>query len=128
MVSQACAEIMIDLPRAAQRGGSIRLGAASYFSGTMTDAMSRISSIIASKLDDFFELAEYNWAPRNRETAPSMYLYELVNWLTTVVDSLVAKDRYKDEAYKLAVEYIAECLMVRLSSLNLIDRLTADIM
>ena len=74
--------------------------------------MTRISSIIASKLDDFFELSEYDWTPRKREEAPSMYLYELVNWLTTVVDSLVAKDQYKDEAYRLAVQYIAECLMV----------------
>jgi hypothetical protein len=41
-----------------------------------------------------------------------MYLYELVNWLTTVVDSLALKDTYKDEAYKEAVGYIAECLMV----------------
>jgi hypothetical protein len=43
---------------------------------------------------------------------PSMYLYELVNWLTTVVDSLSIVDAYKDEAYKGAVTYIAECLMV----------------
>lgn len=41
-----------------------------------------------------------------------MYLYELVNWLTTVVDSLIIKEVYKDEAYKRALEYIAECLMV----------------
>jgi len=38
-------------------------------------------------------------------------LYELVNWLTTVVDSLVIKEVYKDEAYRGAVGYIAECLM-----------------
>jgi len=42
-----------------------------------------------------------------------MYLYELVNWLTTVVDSLVIKESYKDEAYKGALKYIADCLMVR---------------
>jgi hypothetical protein len=41
-----------------------------------------------------------------------MYLYELINWLTTVVDSLVIKEIYKDEAYRGAVGYIAECLMV----------------
>ncbi|RXW17863.1 hypothetical protein EST38_g8007 [Candolleomyces aberdarensis] len=40
-----------------------------------------------------------------------MYLYELVNWLTTVVDSLVIKESYKDEAYKGALTYIADCLM-----------------
>ena len=41
-----------------------------------------------------------------------MYLYELVNWLTTVVDSLVIKDAYKEDAYKSAVAYIAGCFMV----------------
>ena len=48
-----------------------------------------------------------------------MYLYELVNWLTTVVDSLVIKENYKDEAYKGALEYIAECLMVRMLDCSL---------
>lgn len=43
---------------------------------------------------------------------PSMYLYELVNWLTTVVDSLPLNDTYKVEAYKGAVGYIAESFMV----------------
>ena len=46
-----------------------------------------------------------------------MYLYELVNWLTTVVDSLQIRDSYKDEAYRGATTYIAQCLMVRPSSL-----------
>ena len=44
-----------------------------------------------------------------------MYLYELVNWLTTVVDSLQISEEYKDEAYRAATAYIAQCLMVSLS-------------
>src|SRR6202044_517454 len=64
------------------------------------------------KLDQCFELSEYDWTPNTRETSPSMYLYELVNWLTTVVDSLVIKETYKEEAYKGALGYIVECLMV----------------
>ena len=40
-----------------------------------------------------------------------MYLYELAHWLATVVDSLVVQESYKDEAYKAAVNYIADCLM-----------------
>jgi hypothetical protein len=42
-----------------------------------------------------------------------MYLYELVNWLTTVVDSLQISDVHKDEAYHGAAVYIAQCLIVR---------------
>lgn len=58
-------------------------------------------------------LSEYDWTPTSREDAPSMYLYELVNWLTTVVDSLVVKQEYKDGAYKNAVDYLESCFMVR---------------
>lgn len=98
--------------RSAQRGGTIRLTASASFGTTLSRALARITELITSKLDDFFELSEYDWTPKSREDAPSMYLYELVNWLTTVVDSLVIKEEYKDEAYKGAVAYIAECLMV----------------
>jgi len=71
-----------------------------------------MTSLIFSKLDQCFELSEYDWTPKTRETSPSMYLYELVNWLTTVVDSLVIKETYKEDAYKGAMGYIADCLMV----------------
>lgn len=107
-----------------QRGGLISLTASSSFGNTLSRALDRITSLINSKLDDFFELAEYDWTPSGREDAPSMYLYELVNWLTTVVDSLVIKESYKDEAYKGAVAYIAECLMVR--GLTPVGLFTAD--
>lgn len=73
-----------------------------------------MTDLISSKLDQCFELSEYDWTPKTCETSPSMYLYELVNWLTTVVDSLVIKETYKEDAYKGAMGYIAECLMVRL--------------
>ncbi|KAK1231800.1 Rab GTPase-binding exocyst subunit S15 [Marasmius sp. AFHP31] len=95
----------------AQRGGTIRLEASSAFEATLSRALARINTLIQSKLNDFFEPSEYDWTPTTRENAPSMYLIELVNWLTTVVDSLAIKDAYKDEVYKGAVSYIAECLM-----------------
>ena len=102
-------------PSSVQRGGTIRLTAAPSFANTLTRALARINELITSKLDDFFELSEYDWTPAAREDAPSMYLYELVNWLTTVVDSLVIKETYKEDAYRGAVSYIAQCLMVRQS-------------
>jgi exocyst complex component 6 len=97
----------------ARRGGTIRLTAATSFSRTQARASTRITSLINSKLDDFFGLSEYDWTPAAREDAPSMYLYELVNWLTTVVDSLQINDSYKDEAYRAATAYIAQSFMVR---------------
>ncbi|RDB22600.1 Exocyst complex component 6 [Hypsizygus marmoreus] len=109
----ACTELERSLTnlRSAQRGGAIRLTARASFETTLSLSLARITGLITSKLDQFFELSEYEWTPQTRENAPSMYLYELVNWLTTVVDSLVIKEAYKDEAYKGALEYIAECLM-----------------
>ncbi|KAF5333160.1 hypothetical protein D9611_002539 [Ephemerocybe angulata] len=113
----ACSELQRSLTnlRSTQRGGIIRLSAASSFQKTLGRSLGRIAGLISSKLDQFFELSEYDWTPYTRETSPSMYLYELVNWLTTVVDSLPIKESYKDEAYKGALTYIADCLMNFLS-------------
>ncbi|KAG6378743.1 exocyst complex subunit Sec15-like protein [Boletus reticuloceps] len=109
----ACTELgrsLTNLRWSTQRGGTIRL-TSSPFSEPFQRSRIRITALITSKLDDFFDLSEYDWTPQTREEMPSMYLYELVSWLTTVVDSLALKDTYKDEAYKGAVGYIAECFM-----------------
>ncbi|KAI9447688.1 exocyst complex component sec15 subunit [Lactarius indigo] len=116
----ACVELerTITAIRSAQRGGTIRLTAATSFRKTQTRASTRITTLINLKLDDFFGLSEYVWTPPTREDAPSMYLYELVNWLTTVVDSLQISDVHKDEAYHGAAAYIAQCLMDFLTDRN----------
>ncbi|KAI0245703.1 hypothetical protein BJV78DRAFT_1158429 [Lactifluus subvellereus] len=53
--------------------------------GTGTKTRPRATSLINSKFGDF---SDYDWMPATHEDVPSIYLYELVNWLTTVVDSL----------------------------------------
>ena len=95
-----------------QRGGVIHITAASSFASALSKALERINQLITSKLADFFELSEYDWTPKTREDAPSLYLYELVHWLTPVIDSLPIKDTYKEDAYRAAVAYVAQCLMV----------------
>ncbi|KAF9534726.1 rsec15 [Crepidotus variabilis] len=109
----ACGELGRSLTnlRSTQRGGIIRLSSTSSFQSTISRSLQRMSNLINSKLDQCFELSEYDWTPKSRETSPSMYLYELANWLTTVVDSLAIKESYKEEAYKGAMGYISECLM-----------------
>ncbi|THH31298.1 hypothetical protein EUX98_g2874 [Antrodiella citrinella] len=116
----ACGELERSLTniRSSQRGGTIRVNATKSFASTLAWALARVNVSIKSKLDDFFGLSEYDWTPNTRESAPSMYLYELVNWLTTVVDSLVIKDGYKDKAYRAAVEYLANCLTDFLTGRN----------
>ncbi|KAJ6576017.1 rsec15 [Mycena vulgaris] len=103
------AQIVTNLD-SSQRSGSIKLNASASFENTLSRALARITGLITCKLDDFFGLSKYDWTPNGRENGPSMYLYELVNWLTTVVDSLVIKESYKDEAYKGTLAYIADAI------------------
>lgn len=98
---------------AAQRGGQIRLQSLPSFAATLNKATTRLATIIRSKLDDFFELSEYDFTPNTVSSGPSMYLYELVNWLVTVVDSLMLDEQYKDTAFKDALEHVAHWFMVR---------------
>lgn len=86
--------------------------AAGSFIATRAKAIARITEAMSSKLEDF-GLSDYDWTTPHRADSPSMYLYELVNWLTTVIDSLALKDTYKEEAYSGAVSYIASCFLVR---------------
>ena len=94
-----------------QRGGTIRVKAASSFIATRAKAIARITEAMNSKLE-LFSLSEYDWTAPTRQDSPSLYLYNLVTWLTTVVDTLAVKDTYKEEAYRGAVTYIASCFMV----------------
>ncbi|KAK7695756.1 hypothetical protein QCA50_000393 [Cerrena zonata] len=117
----ACVELERSLTniRSSQRGGAIRVNASKSFASTLAWTLTRVNASIKSKLDDFFGLSEYDWTPNHREDAPSMYLYELVNWLTTVVDSLVIKETYKEKAYRAAVEYLAGSLTEFMTGRNI---------
>ena len=84
----------------------------------MTSAETRIDSVIASKLDSFFELAEYDWMPaRPQSTAgdPSTYVFEMITFLTAYVDSVLLglNESMKTRAYKSALSRINNWFMVR---------------
>lgn len=114
----ACGEIEQSLAslRTAQRGGTIHLTCRGSFTSTTEKALERISNIIASKLQDSFELSEYDWTPSTRMDTPSGFLFEIVFWLTMNVDGLVMKDVYKDKAYDMAIKRVADCLMVSVAT------------
>ena len=114
----ACGEIEQSLAslRTAQRGGTIHLTCRESFTSTTEKALERISNIIASKLQDSFELSEYDWTPSTRMDTPSGFLFEIVFWLTMNVDGLVMKDVYKDKAYDMAIKRVADCLMVSVAT------------
>jgi hypothetical protein len=114
----ACGEVEQSLAslRTAQRGGTIHLTCRGSFTSTTEKALERISNIIASKLQDSFELSEYDWTPSTRMDTPSGFLFEIVFWLTMNVDGLVMMDVYKDKAYDMAIKRVADCLMVSVAT------------
>jgi len=110
----ACSELERTLTtlRSTQRGGIIRLpSASSSFGKTIERARTRLTNLIIDKLDQWFDYSQYEWTPRQREGSPSMYLYELVNWLTTIVDSLNVKEEYKEEVYVGSLAHIANSFL-----------------
>lgn len=93
------------------------MASAESFSETLGIAQSRIDAVIASKLESFFELAEYNWMPRTappQEPEPSTYVFEMITFLTAYVDSVLIglSDSTKARAYERALQRINQWIMV----------------
>lgn len=102
---------------ASQRGGPVKLASGTSFNSTLSIAQSRIDSIINSKLESFFELAEYNWMPARPQSTveePSTYVFEMITFLTAYVDSVLIglKEEFKTVAYRNALTRINRWLMV----------------
>ncbi|WVO22126.1 uncharacterized protein IAS62_003451 [Cryptococcus decagattii] len=111
--------------RASQRGGPVKLASGASFNSTLSIAQSRIDSIINSKLESFFELAEYNWMPaRPQSTAeePSTYVFEMITFLTAYVDSVLIglKEEFKTVAYRNALTRINRWLMDTLTGKEIV--------
>ncbi|WWD17361.1 hypothetical protein CI109_101802 [Kwoniella shandongensis] len=116
--STACDElegVLMNL-RASQRGGPVKLSSCDSFAATLTIAQNRIDSVINSKLESFFELAEYNWMParpQSTTTDPSTYVFEMITFLTAYVDSVLIglNESIKTRAYQNALGRINRWLM-----------------
>ncbi|BEI79982.1 hypothetical protein CcaverHIS002_0105110 [Cutaneotrichosporon cavernicola] len=107
--------------RATQRGGPVKMASAFSFADTLKVAQSRIDAVITSKLESFFELAEYNWMPRGTpppNPEPSTYVVEMISFLTAYVDSVLIglDDGTKARAYEKALQRINQFLMETLTS------------
>ncbi|KAL7421699.1 Rab GTPase-binding exocyst subunit S15 [Cryptotrichosporon argae] len=102
--------------RASQRGGPVKLASVQSFAATLALAQSRIDAVIASKLESFFELAEYDWTPRRPGSTvdqPSTYVFEMITFLTAYVDSVLIglNETVKTRAYQNALMRINKWLM-----------------
>ncbi|QRV87739.1 exocyst complex component Sec15 [Ceratobasidium sp. AG-Ba] len=99
--------------RAGHRGHTFHISASDALGRTFQRAESRISAVIAKKLDDFEP--EYDWTTRTTEPQASIYIFQLVSWLTAVVGSLDLEDRFKDAAYRSAMIHVSNLFMDFLS-------------
>ncbi|KAG8716234.1 hypothetical protein FRC11_006628 [Ceratobasidium sp. 423] len=114
-----CAEVdrYLTTLRSGHRGHTFHISAGEALERTLQRAESRISAVIAKKLDDFEP--EYDWTTRTTETQASLYIFQLVSWLTTVVDSLDIEDRFKAAAYRNAMIHVSNLFMDFLSGRNI---------
>lgn len=92
------------------RGHTFHISAVDALVRTMQRAESRISAVISKKLDDFEP--EYDWTTRTTENQASLYIFQLVSWLTTVVDSLDIEEKFKNAAYRNAMIHVSNLFMV----------------
>lgn len=132
----------------ATQTGILNLQCGQAFRTALDIAQTRIDAVIASKLDDFFEIAEYDWTPpmpvRRRAVVsgaqsgaaggaqrqsttmawfddqeakdPSMYLFEMITFLTAYVDSVLISlnEGIKVKTYRAALEHVNQGLLVSL--------------
>ena len=117
----ACAELenLLVALRASHRGGAVQLSAVESFRGTLEATHSRIVKTIGLKLDDCFELAEYDWtttrsSPKMDDEQPSIYLTEMADYLNTVMHSVLVQvpPVVLNAIYRGALEHIADTMMV----------------
>ncbi|CAG7848707.1 SubName: Full=Related to secretory pathway protein (Exocyst complex protein Sec15) {ECO:0000313/EMBL:CCA69070.1} [Serendipita indica DSM 11827] len=108
----ACGEIEQGLAslRSIQRGGSIRLGCRPVFAETLQLALKRIDEVLLVKLESNFEMSDFEWTPSGSSGGPSLYMIQMIMWLTTNIDALSLQDIYKNNAYTTAIQYIADSL------------------
>ncbi|WFD05365.1 Rab GTPase-binding exocyst subunit S15 [Malassezia vespertilionis] len=88
----ACRELEVWLANSRNpgRGGKLDLEASIHLQGTLEIAQKRIDTALFVKLDQFLDLVEYDWTPttsRQGTQHASGYLRDLLDWLTTMMDS-----------------------------------------
>lgn len=82
-------------------------------------ALDKIIVDISSKLDSFFEEADYQWEATvaSRDAEPSSYLRDLVDFIQTIMLSVLVQlpDSGKDHVFQGALAHCASLMRVCLS-------------
>ncbi|ODQ55686.1 exocyst complex subunit Sec15-like protein [Saitoella complicata NRRL Y-17804] len=116
----ACSELeqLLAETRSSHRTGAVKLKATNEFGVSRKNAEKRIFELVNSKIDDFLDIAEYDWAPSKPNPQPSSYLLELVRWLRTVMQSTMVNlpQNIRVFIYFDALDHLASELMKMLLS------------
>nr|KAJ3421176.1 hypothetical protein HK105_004310 [Polyrhizophydium stewartii] len=72
------------------KGVRVALQATHCFEETRALSERRLFEIVNTKIDGFLEVADYDWEATSAVNSPSVYLTDLVDYLTTVVSSTLA--------------------------------------
>ncbi|ODV90421.1 hypothetical protein CANCADRAFT_106434 [Tortispora caseinolytica NRRL Y-17796] len=93
--------------------GRVPLKAVAAFRETRKKAESRVFELVNSKVDDFLDIAEYEWTTPQRSDTVSTYLTEMVNFLETLVDSTLNNlpTEVKSLIYFDAFDHLASSLL-----------------
>lgn len=90
------------------------------FENTLSLAQDRIDAVLASKIESFCELADYQWMPKRApdNIEPSNFVFEMITFLTAYVDAVLIglSDEIKTRAYQRALQRINLWFMDTLTS------------
>ncbi|KAG2220229.1 hypothetical protein INT45_008770 [Circinella minor] len=105
-------EMLLMETRSFHRSGRIHLKASSTFKETRRKAEKRIFELVNSKLDEFLELAEFDWETRELQQYPSSHLQDLVTFLTNVTNAALLNlpESIKSLLYFDALEHLSHSL------------------
>lgn len=100
--------------RSSHKGSKVSLQATNSFRNSRGQAEKRIFELVNMKIDEFLELADYDWVATNVNRKESPYLLELVDYITSVIASALSNlpAQLKGYIYFGAFDHLANSLYV----------------
>ncbi|KAJ3188751.1 hypothetical protein HDU85_004465 [Gaertneriomyces sp. JEL0708] len=91
-LEMACAEFetILTEKRISHKAGTVKLSATKSFRESRVICEKRLFELLNMKIDDFLELADYDWLASSNPHGHSPYLDDLVSFLTGVITSTLA--------------------------------------
>jgi len=108
---KALEELLVQ-SRSSHHASMLKLSATSEFGNNRKMAEKRIFELVNSKIDDFLEIADYDWLSSAKNSHPSAYLQDVVAFLTTVVRTALQNlpQNIKTFVYFDALDHLATSL------------------